>query len=125
MGIIEASKGGFGLEASGTVLKVGTAVSDFHVGDKVIVFKSGCLATKMHVSSLLCARIPEDLNDLDAATMPTVYSTVIHSLINLGNMQKGQGTSVLIHSACGGVGLAAIHLCKALGASVRDSSILS
>jgi len=116
MGIIESSAGGLGLEASAIVTKVGSAVSGFAIGDRVIAFKSGCFSTKMHISSMLCAKIPDGLSDADAATLPTVYSTVIHSLMNLGNLQSGQ--TVLIHSACGGVGLAAIQLCRALGAVV-------
>jgi NADPH:quinone reductase-like Zn-dependent oxidoreductase len=90
MGIIGGSKGGLGLEASAIVTKLGKNVRDLAIGDRVMVFRSGCFATKMHVSSLLCAQIPEDVTDEDAATMPTVYGTVIHSLINLGGLQKGQ-----------------------------------
>jgi NADPH:quinone reductase-like Zn-dependent oxidoreductase len=90
MGIIEDGKGGLGLEASAIVRKVGTRVHDFTVGDRVIVFKSGCFSTRMNVSSLLCAKIPDDISDEDAATMPTVCSTVVHSLMNLGNLKKGQ-----------------------------------
>lgn len=132
MGIIEGSKGGLGLEASAIVTKIGSGVRDFHVGDRVIVFKSGCFSTKINVSSLVCVKIPDNISDEDAATMPIVYSTVVHSIINLGNLQKGQVSeklpkikvfylifqTVLIHSACGGVGLAAIQLCQSLGAEV-------
>ena len=131
MGIIDASKGGLGLEASGVVRAVGSAVVDFAIGDRVIAFKSGCFSTRMHISAKLCAKIPDSLSNEEAATMPTVYSTVIHSLINLGSLQRGQVSifpleyrlrlmkqTVLIHSACGGVGLAAIQVCEMLGASV-------
>lgn len=48
--------------------------------------------------------------------MPCVYATVIHSLINLGGLERGM--SVLIHSACGGVGIAAIQICRMVGAEV-------
>jgi NADPH:quinone reductase-like Zn-dependent oxidoreductase len=90
MGIIEGSKGGLGLEASAIVRKVGTKVHDFSPGDRVMVFRSGCFSTRIHVSSLLCAKIPDSLSNEGAATMPTVYSTVVHSLIILGNLQRGQ-----------------------------------
>jgi NADPH:quinone reductase-like Zn-dependent oxidoreductase len=46
----------------------------------------------------------------EAATIPLVYLTVIYSLYHLGNLRAGQ--SVLIHSAAGGVGLAAIQLAQ-------------
>ena len=90
MGIIEASKGGLGLETSAVVRKVGTGVHKFAVGDRVMVFRSGCFSTRMNVSSLLCAKVPDNISDEEAATMPTVYSTVIHSLMNLGNLRKDQ-----------------------------------
>jgi NADPH:quinone reductase-like Zn-dependent oxidoreductase len=44
----------------------------------------------MQVLAMLCAKIPDELSDEEAATVPTVYCTVIHSLINLGNLQRGQ-----------------------------------
>ncbi|UKZ84220.1 uncharacterized protein TrAFT101_000135 [Trichoderma asperellum] len=40
----------------------------------------------------------------------------IYSLINVGGLKKGQ--SVLIHSGCGGVGLAAIQLARMIGAGI-------
>jgi NADPH:quinone reductase-like Zn-dependent oxidoreductase len=120
MGIIEGSKGGLGLEASGIVRNIGSAVTDFVVGDRVMIFKSGCFSTRMNVSSMLCAKIPDHISDEEAATMPTVYSTVVHSLLNLGNLQRDQ--SILIHSACGGVGLAAIELAQSIGASIYVST---
>ncbi|KAK9370761.1 hypothetical protein V1509DRAFT_607836 [Lipomyces kononenkoae] len=46
----------------------------------------------------------------DAATIPLVYLTAIYSLYHLGNLREGQ--SVLIHSAAGGVGIAAIQLAQ-------------
>jgi NADPH:quinone reductase-like Zn-dependent oxidoreductase len=94
MGIIEGSRGGFGLEASAIVRKVGKNVQCFVEGDRVMVFGSGCFSTRIQISSLLCAKIPDKISDEDAATMPTVYSTVVHSLIKLGNLQKGQVISL-------------------------------
>ncbi|EPE33257.1 NAD(P)-binding Rossmann-fold containing protein [Glarea lozoyensis ATCC 20868] len=120
MGIVESSIGGLGLEASAIVRKLGKNVRDLAIGDRVMVFGSGCFSTKRNISSFLCAKIPDNVGDEEAATMPTVYSTVIHSLINLGGLQEGQ--TVLIHSACGGVGLAAIQLCRYLGAEVYVSA---
>jgi hypothetical protein len=99
MGIIEASKGGFGLEASAIVRKVGSRVKNFAVGDRIMVFRSGCFSTKMHVSAMLCAKIPDEISDEDAATIPTVYSTVVHSLMNLGNLRRGQVSASLFKKA--------------------------
>lgn len=52
----------------------------------------------------------------DAAAISCIYATAIYCLITVGNLQKGQ--SVLIHSACGGVGLAAIQVCRMIGAEI-------
>jgi NADPH:quinone reductase-like Zn-dependent oxidoreductase len=91
MGIVNTGKEGPCLEATAVVSKVGSAAKNFAVGDRVIVFRSGgCFSTRMQVLAMLCAKIPDELSDEEAATVPTVYCTVIHSLINLGNLQRGQ-----------------------------------
>ncbi len=45
--------------------------------------------------------------------MPCVYPTVIHGVVNLARLEKEQ--TILIHSACGGVGLVAIYVCQMIG----------
>jgi len=78
----------------------------------------------------------------DGATLGTCFFTVIRCLVDLANLQKGQVLgnpvpwrsvdlvlmsyilqSVLIHSATGGVGLAAIQLCKYLEVEVRPNPV--
>ncbi|EHK97750.1 putative Phthiocerol synthesis polyketide synthase type I PpsC [Glarea lozoyensis 74030] len=108
MGIVSGD--GLGLEGSGTVVGVGSEVTDFQVGDRVLYIDQNCFSTRTAIPALRCAKIPSTLSWEEAATMPCVYATVIHSLLNLGRIQKGQ--SVLIHSACGGIGLAAIQICQ-------------
>ncbi|KAJ3653408.1 hypothetical protein Zmor_012661 [Zophobas morio] len=54
-------------------------------------------------------KIPESWTLEDAATVPVVYSTVIYALLMIGDMKPG--SSVLIHSATGGTGLAALNIC--------------
>ena len=48
--------------------------------------------------------------------MSCVYVAVLHGLLNVANIQKGQ--SILIHSAAGGVGIAAMHVCRYIGATI-------
>ncbi|KAL8864761.1 MAG: hypothetical protein Q9198_009658 [Flavoplaca austrocitrina] len=110
MGLVDAAKDGIGLEGAGIVRNTGADVRNFKIGDRVIVFEHGCFSTRMAILAKLCAKIPDGLSFEEAATIPCVYSTVIHSLLTIGGLQKGQ--TVLIHSACGGVGLAAIQICK-------------
>ncbi|KAK8074184.1 polyketide synthase [Apiospora phragmitis] len=50
------------------------------------------------------------------ASMPVVFLTAIYALLHIGHLEKGQ--TVLIHSGCGGVGLAAIQIAQMVGAEV-------
>lgn len=90
MGVVDAEKDGIGLEGAGVVHRVGSEVKDFKVGDRVIIFEHGCFSTRMAISAKLCAKIPGDLSFEEAATLPCVYSTVIHSLLTIGRLEKGQ-----------------------------------
>lgn len=106
-----------GLEASGVVSRVGSAVSGLKPGDRVMFLAGdGCLGTHTVVAAPLVTRIPESLSFEEAATTPLCFATVIRSLLDVGRLQRGQ--TVLIHSACGGVGLAAINVCQMVGAEV-------
>jgi acyl transferase domain-containing protein/NADPH:quinone reductase-like Zn-dependent oxidoreductase/2-polyprenyl-3-methyl-5-hydroxy-6-metoxy-1,4-benzoquinol methylase len=116
MGIVGSNSASLGLEGAGIVKNVGSEVTNMVVGDRVLVFGAGCFSTSLIVPETLCAKIPDDLSLEDAATMPCVFSTVIYSLLHIGQLKKGM--SVLIHSACGGVGIAAIQLCRVLGAEI-------
>ena len=135
MGLVDAAKDGIGLEGAGVVRGVGAHVGDLKVGDRVMLFEHGCFSTRIAILAKLCAKIPGDLSFEEAATLPCVYSTVIHSLLTVGKLEKGQvryyvtlsiigldvnddKQTVLIQSACGGVGLAAIQICKMIGAKV-------
>jgi NADPH:quinone reductase-like Zn-dependent oxidoreductase len=64
----------------------------------------------------LFVKIPDNLSFIDASTMVLVFGTAIHSLINMGRLEEGQ--SVLIHSGCGGAGLAAIQIAQMVGAEI-------
>lgn len=116
MGIVDGS--GLGLEGSGIIKEVGTDVKDqFEVGDRVLYLDQNCFSTRTTISAKRCANIPKSMSWEEAATMPCVYATVIHSIIDVGRLRKGQ--SVLIHSACGGIGLSAIQICQnVIGAEV-------
>ena len=59
--------------------------------------------------------IPDALSYAEAASIPVVWLTAWHMLVELGNLRRGQ--TVLIHAAAGGVGTAALQICKKLGAT--------
>ncbi|KAI2635455.1 acyl transferase domain-containing protein [Xylaria nigripes] len=116
MGIVNGPKeagDGFGLECSGVVRAVGPGVTDLTIGDRVMAMTQDAYATTTRTAASQCMKIPDELGFEEAASIPCIYPTVIHGLINLAHLEKGQ--TVLIHSACGGIGLAAINVCKMLG----------
>lgn len=119
---IEGRSGGidaWGGESTGYVTAVGSAVKHLKVGDRVMCLGSSSpgFATEVQRPVECCVKIPDSLSDEDAATMPVVYFTVFCCLIDKANLQKGQ--SLLIHSAAGGLGIAAIHVARWLGAEIH------
>ncbi|KAJ5100126.1 polyketide synthase [Penicillium argentinense] len=116
MAIVEAPRNEFGYEAAGIVRRIGPKVKDIKVGDRVMLISRAAFGTQVVVSENLCETIPSGLSFEDAAAMPCVFATSIYSLFNTGNLKKGK--SVLIHSACGGVGLSAIQLAQMVGAEI-------
>ncbi|KAL4931451.1 uncharacterized protein BDV17DRAFT_288988 [Aspergillus undulatus] len=107
----------FGLEGSGIVRRVASgAVRDLKVGDRVALLTTGTFRTRFVVHSRYCLQIPGHISLEDAATMPSVYITAAYCLVHLARLHKSE--SVLIHSACGGVGLAAIRVCEYIGAKI-------
>ncbi|XDG09180.1 hypothetical protein ABKA04_008795 [Annulohypoxylon sp. FPYF3050] len=116
MGIVELPIRQFGLEAAGIVTRVGADVKDLKVGDRVCCLKKHAYSTYIVSKDMFCFKIPDRLSFDEAASMLMPYVTSIHSLIGVGRLEKGQ--SILIHSACGGVGLAAIQISQMLGADV-------
>ncbi|KAI1458682.1 hypothetical protein F4805DRAFT_456394 [Annulohypoxylon moriforme] len=118
-GIIQPSTPGripLGYELSGVITKVGSAVKDLVPGDRVMALCNGCLATRNVTPAEIVMKIPDSLSFESAATIPVCFGTVIYGLIDIGRLEKGQ--SVLIHSACGGVGLAALQVCKMVGTEI-------
>ncbi|OLN94032.1 Lovastatin diketide synthase LovF 6 [Colletotrichum chlorophyti] len=107
-----------GFEAAGVVTAVGSFVSRVQAGDRVMLFapQAGCFSTSVRVPELLCARIPDTLSFEHAAGMPCVFTTVLRALVDKVHLRPGR--SILVHSAAGGVGLAAIQIARWLGAEV-------
>ncbi|KAH7021375.1 KR domain-containing protein [Microdochium trichocladiopsis] len=113
MGIVNII--GLGLEHAGIVRAVGSNVEgDIKLGDRVMVMGGYGLTSMAKVSKYQCVKIPDSLSFVDAATMATVFATVIYGLLDIGRMRGGQ--TILIHSACGGVGLAALQIARMVGA---------
>jgi len=75
-----------GSEFAGVVREVGPKVTRVQVGDRVAGGRDNCFASTIAVSEAYCIKIPDSLDFHDAATMPCVYGTVIHSLIDIARL---------------------------------------
>ncbi|KAH8660627.1 putative polyketide synthase [Xylariales sp. PMI_506] len=106
---------GLGSEGIAVVTGVGPGVTHIAVGDRVVFMEilTGCFATEMQLPAALVARAPEGVNDEDAASLIVPYATVLWSLLEKAHIKRGQ--TLLIHSAAGGIGIAAIHVARWLG----------
>lgn len=106
-----------GYEVAGTVDEVGPGVAGIAAGDRVLAptqFKG--YAELVVVPAGQVAALPPNLSFEDGAAIPVNYLTAILVLEVLGNVRAGD--RVLIHGAGGGVGLAAVQLCRIYGAEI-------
>ena len=107
---------GLGSEFSGVVIKVGDGVSEFSYGDEVLGFSEDSFSNHIVTKTEYVVKKPQRISHQEAATITSAFVTAYHSLINLSNLKKGE--SVLIHSASGAVGLAAIQMAKNIGVTL-------
>ena len=106
-----------GLDFAGVVTAVGPGVTDHKVGDRVAgVRPGGCWGTFVTCDARLAAPLPAGLSDEEAAAVATGYATAWFGLHDLARI--GTGDRVLIHSATGGVGQAAIAIARQAGAEI-------
>ena len=105
-----------GLECSGVVSRVGSAVTRFRAGDAVVAMAPRSIAGVAVTPEHCVVRKPEHLSFEEAATVTIVYLTAWHCLVDLASLEEGE--RVLIHSGTGGVGIAAIRLAQLRGAEI-------
>jgi acyl transferase domain-containing protein/NADPH:quinone reductase-like Zn-dependent oxidoreductase/thioesterase domain-containing protein/NADP-dependent 3-hydroxy acid dehydrogenase YdfG/acyl carrier protein len=105
-----------GDECVGTVLTVGGDVTGVRAGDQVIAFSPGSLGSHAIVGAGHVIPLPPHFGPAEAATLPVAFLTAHHALHNLARIREGD--SILIHSAAGGVGMAALQLAAKAGATI-------
>ena len=106
-----------GKEVGGIVRTVGPGVERFKPGMRVLAFAQlGSYAERVSVAQASCFVLPDTMSYSDAAAMGIAYQTAYFALMDRGQYRSGE--SVLITGASGGVGLAAVQLAKAKGATV-------
>jgi NADPH:quinone reductase len=104
-----------GLEFAGVVVDVGEDVVGMKPGDRVFgLVPGGSYAEFVVVHHRTIARIPENLNFVEAAAIPEAFVTAYDAIVSQGNLRSGDW--VLIHAVGSGVGTAAVQICRALGA---------
>jgi len=116
-----------GSDYAGTVVKIGKNVTDFAIGDKVIVLfightENGKVQENCHFIKTFnvfqgCAfPMPQTLGFEEAACVPTVFLTAYLGLVRYARLEKGE--NLLVHMASGGVGLAALEIARSIGANI-------
>ena len=111
-----------GFEVAGIVDKLGSGARGFREGDRVMAILPtlGGYSEKVVLPAALAASVPRHLSDEQAGAVPVIYATAWMMLVRLANVQPGE--MVLIHSAGGGVGLAAVQIAKWRGARIIGSA---
>ncbi len=116
-GIEQASQLTFGFECTGRIARVGDGVEQWQVGDEVMatLLLDGFSSYLTLDASQVMAK-PTTMTFDQAATLPLSFLTAYYSLVELAKLQPGE--RVLIHSAAGGVGQAAVQIAQAIGAEI-------
>ena len=106
-----------GYEAAGEVESVGDGVDDVAPGDRVIVgTRFGGYAEMIAVDEDQILPLPDSLSFEQGAAVVVNYATAYAGLVMMGGLREGD--RMLIHSAAGGVGIAALQIARGIGAVI-------
>jgi NADPH:quinone reductase-like Zn-dependent oxidoreductase len=107
-----------GYDCAGVVKRVsaGAAAMGYRPGDRVSVLLRGHYGSRTRAHWSSAVHIPDDMSFETAASLPTQYVTAYLSLYDIARVHTGE--TILIHSATGGVGQAAVMLAQRVGAEV-------
>jgi NADPH:quinone reductase-like Zn-dependent oxidoreductase len=110
-----------GYEVAGTILELGDGVEGLTPGQRVFAgTQFGGYASQVVVPAGDVVALPEELSFEQGAAIPVNYATAWAGLIGFGSLQRGE--RVLVHSAGGGVGIAATQIAKRSGAEVYGTA---
>jgi len=100
-----------GYELAGVVDQVGKDVTTLHEGDRVMAVPYfGGYTDTLCIAAEQVFHLPEKMTFEEGASLPVVYGTAFNMMLFCGNLREG--STILLHSAAGGVGLAAIDIAK-------------
>lgn len=106
----------FGFECAGTVHRMGKDCKDFEIGDRVCANASGTYQTFGRCLSSQAMALPDHVSFLEGAALPVAFTTAYYALCHVAQIRNGE--SILIHSAAGGTGQAAIQIAKLFDAEI-------
>jgi NADPH:quinone reductase-like Zn-dependent oxidoreductase len=110
-----------GYEVAGTILELGGGVEGLTPGQRVVAgTQFGGYASQVVVPAADVLPLPDGLSFEQGAAIPVNYGTAWAGLIGFGSLQPGE--RVLVHSAGGGVGIAATQIAKRTGAEVYGTA---
>lgn len=104
-----------GMECTGTIVSLGKNVKGYKIGDQVCCFSPNTFQSYINVSTKAVFPIPTQI-PLEEAPIYIPFITVLRGLKQLAGLKKGE--TILIHSATGAVGLAAIQYAQHIGAKI-------
>lgn len=109
------SEKNLGCECAGTITRIGSDVTKFKVGDKVLALAPGTFQSFAVTSEHLAVKCPSNLNIAESGVIIS-YVTALYCLRDKGGI--GKDDRVLIQNATTGIGLAAINYAKYVGAEI-------
>ncbi|KAF8419074.1 putative polyketide synthase [Tirmania nivea] len=116
MGQIGGDDIDLGSEASGIIVRVGKNVTHLKSGDRACTWASRAYTNLLRAHGAVTQPIPDAMSFEEAAAIPIVWCTAYASLYEAARLQPGE--KVLIHSASGAVGQAALTLARLRGAEI-------
>ncbi|MBA8925107.1 acyl transferase domain-containing protein/D-arabinose 1-dehydrogenase-like Zn-dependent alcohol dehydrogenase/acyl carrier protein [Kutzneria viridogrisea] len=120
LGMYPGEAGPMGLEAAGVITEVAADVTDLAPGDRVMGMVSGGFGPLVTVDRRAVVRMPRGWSFTEAASAPIAFLTAYFALVDLAGLKRGE--SILVHSAAGGVGMAAVQIAQHLGATVYGTA---
>ena len=110
-----------GYEVAGTILELGDGVEGLSHGQRVVAgTQFGGYASQVTVPASDVVALPDTLSFEQGAAIPVNYATAWAGLIGYGSLRRGE--RVLVHSAGGGVGIAATQIAKRHGAELYGTA---
>lgn len=104
-------------ECAGTVSSIGEGVTGWRIGERVAAWLGyGAAREQVIVPAESAVRVPDALDDAQAAGLFVTYGTAMHGLIQRAGLKGGETLAIL--GAAGGAGLAAVEIGALLGAHV-------